>query len=106
MSRYRVFLGAPPAGSPSKSGLEWHDIHINSDLVYIEGQTNQQVERELLSLEGDEPEKPTSTIARLIDGISFNDDNISESLELSLREDLLDGAHFSPVVANGVSHRK
>ena len=102
MSRYRVFLGAPQAGSPSKSGLEWHDIHINSDSDYIEGQTNQQAECERLSLKGDEPEKPTSTIARLIDGISFNDDNISESLELSLREDLIDGAHFLPVVANVV----
>lgn len=106
MSRYRVFLGAPPAGSPSKSGLGWHDIHIKYDLGYVEGQTSQRAECDQSPPEGEESEKPTSIIARLIDGISFNDDSITESLELSLREDLPDGAHFSPVVANVASHRE
>ena len=84
--------------------MDWRDIHISPDLDYIEGQTNQQAEYERLSLKGEEPGKPTSTIARLIDGISFNDDNITESIELSLREDFLNRTHFSPAVANVVSH--
>ena len=106
MSRYRVFLGAPRAGSPSKSGLEWHDIHITSNLDYVEGQTSQQAECKRLPLKGEASQKPTSTIARLIDGVSFNDDNITERLELSLRDDLLDGSHFSPIVTNVASHRE
>jgi len=97
MSHYRVFLGAPPASFPSKSELEWHDIHIASDLGYAVGQTSQQAESETSLLNGKESQKPTSTIARLVDGVSFSNDDIFESLELSLREDLLDGAHFSCV---------
>lgn len=94
MSRYRVFLGAPLASSPPISELEWHDIHITSDMGYAVGQTSQQAENERSLLEGKESQKPTSTVARLIDGVSFNDDDITESLELSLREDILDGEHF------------
>ena len=97
MSRYRVFLGAPTASSPAKSGLEWHDMHIASDLGYAVGQMSQQAENKPTLPQGKESPKPTSTIARLLDGVSFNDDNITESMELSLREDLLDGAHFSYV---------
>ena len=97
MSRFRVFLGAPPASSPSKFELEWHDIHITSDLSYVVGQTSQQAESEPSLPKGKESQRPTSTIARLIDGVSFSDDDITESLELSLREDLLDGAHLPRV---------
>jgi len=95
MSRYRVFLGAPPASPTSKSELEWHDIHITSDLGYVVGQTSQQAESEPSIPKGKEAQQ--SAIARLIDGVSFSDYDINESLELSLREDLLDGAHFSRV---------
>jgi hypothetical protein len=97
MSRFRVFLGAPPASSSSKSELEWHDIHITSDLGYVVGRTSQQAASSPPLHEGKDPPKPTSTIAWLVDGVSFNDDDITESLELSLRGDLLDGAHFSRV---------
>lgn len=95
MSRYRVFLGAPSASSPSKSELEWHDIHIASELSYVVAQTGEQGESGPSLPKGKQSQQPTSTIARLIDGVSFNDDDINESLELSLREDLLDGAHLS-----------
>jgi hypothetical protein len=95
MSRYRVFLGAPLASSTSKSELEWHDIHITSNLGYVVGQTSQRAESEPSPPKGKGSQQ--SAIARLIDGVSFNDDGITESLELSLREDLLDGAHFSRV---------
>ncbi len=95
MSRYRVFLGAPPASSPSKSELEWHDIHITSDLSHVVVQTGEQAKSGPSLPKGKESQQPTSTIARLIDGVSFSDDDINESLELSLREDLLDGALLS-----------
>lgn len=93
MSRYRVFLGAPLASSTSESELEWHHIHITSDLGYAEGQASQQVESEPSLPKGKQSQQ--SAIAWLIDGVSFNDDNITESLELSLREDFPDGARFS-----------
>lgn len=95
MSRYRVFLGAPPASSTSDPELEWHDIHITSDLGYVVGHASQQVESEPLLPKGKESQQ--SAIAWLIDGVSFNDDHITESLELSLREDFPDGAHFPRV---------
>jgi hypothetical protein len=96
MSRYRVFLGAPPASSPLKSELEWRNIHVTSDLGHVVNQRSQPAESEPL-LKEKESQNPSSTIARLLDGVSFNDDDITESLELSFRSDLPDGAHFSHV---------
>jgi len=100
MSRYRIFLGAPPASSLSKSELEWNDIHITSDLGYVVEQTSRQGECDPSLLKGKGPQILTSPIARLVEGVSFSDDGITESLELSFRDDLRDGAHFSLVVTN------